>query len=125
MAIAGQQKKLAVDYSKLPVKPAPAQAASVPQLGPPLPGDWGEASTMAPLPNDGAAPGPSAEAVDRQRQAEEIARSSVSFRTSNNVGKRDVISVAAQSIAFRERGMERKSSCRRTGPSHCVPDHIR
>ena len=75
MAIAGQQKKLAVDYSKLPVKPAPAQAASVPQLGPPLPGDWGAASAMTPLPNGGAGagPGPSAEAVDRQRQAEEIA----------------------------------------------------
>ena len=73
MAIAGQQKKLAVDYSKLPVKPAPAQAASVPQLGPPLPGDWGAASAMTPLPNGGAGAGPSAEAVDRQRQAEEIA----------------------------------------------------
>lgn len=92
IAKADDLDQLPADYSKLPAKPAPAQAASVPQLGPPLPGDWGAASTMTPLPNDGVAPGPSAEAVDRQRQAEEIARSSVFFRTSNNEGKSDATS---------------------------------
>ncbi|MGA0585784.1 TrbI/VirB10 family protein [Dyella sp. KRB-257] len=93
IAKADDLDQLPTDYSKLPAKPVPA--ASVPQLGPPLPGDWGAASTMAQLPNDGATPGPSPEAVDRQRQAEEIARSSVFFRTSNNVGKRDVTSASA------------------------------
>lgn len=95
IAKADDLDQLPADYAKLLAKPAPAQAASVPQLGPPLPGDWGAASAMTPLPNDEAASGPSAEAVDRQRQAEEIARSSVFFRTSNNVGKRDVISASA------------------------------
>lgn len=78
--------QLPADYSKLPAKPAPA--ASVPQLGPPLPGDWGAAS-VAPLPAGIANPGPSAENIDRQRQAEEVARSSVFFRTSNATGKMD------------------------------------
>ncbi len=77
--------QLPADYSKLPAKPAPA--ASVPQLGPPLPGDWGAASTMPPLPNDGTSAGPSAENIDRQRQADEVARSSVFFRTSNATEK--------------------------------------
>lgn len=94
IAKADDLDQLPADYSKLPAKPAPAQAASVPQLGPPLPGDWGAVSAMTPLPNDGA-PGPSAEAVDRQRQAKEIARSSVFFRTSNNVGKLDAHSASA------------------------------
>lgn len=98
IAKADDLDQLPADYSKLPAKPAPARPASVPQLGPPLPGDWGAASTMAPLPNDGAAPGPSAEAVDRQRQAEEIARSSVFFRTSNNVGKTDGTSASAGAL---------------------------
>lgn len=95
IAKADDLERLPADYSKLPAKSASAQAASVPQLGPPLPGDWGAASAMTPLPNDGLVPGPSAEAVDRQHQAEEIARSSVFFRTSNNVGKRDVTSASA------------------------------
>lgn len=98
IAKADDLDQLPADYAKLPAKPAPAQAASVPQLGPPLPGDWGAASAMTPLPNDGAASGPSAEAVDRQRQAEEIARSSVFFRTSSNVGKRDVTSASADAM---------------------------
>jgi type IV secretion system protein VirB10 len=78
--------QLPADYSKLPAKPAPA--TSVPQLGPPLPGDWGAAS-VAPLPAGNANPGPSAENIDRQHQAEEVARSSVFFRTSNATGKTD------------------------------------
>jgi type IV secretory pathway VirB10-like protein len=83
---------LPADYSKLPVKPAPA--ASVPQLGPPLPGDWGAAS-VAPLPAGNANPGSSAENIDRQRQAEEVARSSVFFRTSNATGKTDAAATTA------------------------------
>lgn len=86
--------QLPADYSKLPAKPAPA--ASVPQLGPPLPGDWGAASTMPPLSNDGISAGPSAENIDRQRQADEVARSSVFFRTSNAMGKTDTTATTAQ-----------------------------
>ena len=84
--------QLPADYSKLPAKPAPT--ASVPQLGPPLPGDWGAAS-VAPLPAGNANPGPSAENIDRQRQAEEVARSSVFFRTSNATGKADAAATTA------------------------------
>jgi type IV secretion system protein VirB10 len=85
--------QLPADYSKLPAKPAPV--ASVPQLGPPLPGDWGAAS-VAPSPAGNVNPGPSAENIDRQRQAEEVARSSVFFRTSNTTGKVDVTATTAQ-----------------------------
>ena len=88
--------QLPADYSKLPAKPAPASTASVPQLGPPLPGDWGAASAMSPLPNGGANPGPLAKSIDRQRQAEEVARSSVFFRTSNTTGKTGATATVAQ-----------------------------
>lgn len=94
VAKADDLDRLPADYSKLPVKPAPAPAASVPQLGPPLPGDWGAASTMTPG-NGVANPGPSAESVDRQRQAEEVARSSVFFRTSNSTGKAEAAAMSA------------------------------
>lgn len=86
IAKADDLDQLPADYSKLPAKPAPAPAASVPQLGPPLPGDFGAAS-IAPLPTDTINPGPSAESIDRQRQTQEVARSSVFFRTSNSAGK--------------------------------------
>lgn len=86
VAKADDLDQLPADYAKLPEKAAPAPATSVPKLGPPLPGDWGAASTMAP-PDGAVNPRPSAERIDRQRQAEEIARSSVFFRTSNNTGK--------------------------------------
>lgn len=92
--------QLPADYSKLPAKPAPAPAASVPQLGPPLPSDWGAAS-VAPLPAGGGNPGPSAESIDRQRQAEEVARSAMFFRTSSTTGKPDAAlmpAVAAPSV---------------------------
>jgi type IV secretion system protein TrbI len=89
VAKADDLDQLPADYSKLPAKPAPVPAASVPQLGPPLPGDWGAASAMSPLPNGGANLGPSAKSIDRQRQAEEVARSSVFFRASNTTGKMD------------------------------------
>ncbi|MGH8159805.1 MAG: TrbI/VirB10 family protein [Rhodanobacter sp.] len=86
IAKADDLDKLPDDYSKLPAKPAPAPTASVPQLGSPLPGDFGAASA-APLPTGSVNPGPSAESIDRQRQVEEAARSSVFFRTSNNTDK--------------------------------------
>jgi len=89
VAKADDLDQLPADYSKLPAKPAPAAPASVPQLGPPLPGDWGAASAMPPLPSSMANQGPSAESVDRQRMADEIARSAVFFRTGSDAGKPD------------------------------------
>lgn len=96
VAKADDLDRLPADYSKLPAKPTPVSAASVPQLGPPLPGDWGAASAMPPLSTGGANPGPSAESIDRQRQAEEVARSSVFFRTSNTTGKTGAATTMAQ-----------------------------
>lgn len=95
VAKADDLDRLPADYSKLPAKPAPVSAASVPQLGLPLPGDWGAAS-VAPLPTGGGNTGPSAENIDRQRQSEEVARSSVFFRTSNATGKTDAATTTAQ-----------------------------
>jgi type IV secretion system protein VirB10 len=91
IAKADDLARLPADYSKLPPKPAPAPApvASTPQLGPPLPGDWGAASATSPMLSGAANSGPSAESIDRQRQAEEIARSAVFFRTSSNAGRPD------------------------------------
>ncbi|WP_186193236.1 TrbI/VirB10 family protein [Burkholderia gladioli] len=95
IAKADDLDQLPADYSKLPAKPAPAAPASVPQLGPPLPGDWGAASAMPPLPGGNVNPGPSAENIDRQRQADEIARSAVFFRTGSEAGKPDAVSASA------------------------------
>lgn len=95
IAKADDLDQLPADYSKLPAKPAPASPASVPQLGPPLPGDWGAASAMPPLPGGNVNPGPSAENIDRQRQADEIARSAVFFHTGSDAGKPDVGSTSA------------------------------
>ncbi|BCF95019.1 TrbI/VirB10 family protein [Paraburkholderia largidicola] len=95
IARADDLDQLPADYSKLPPKPAPAAQASVPQLGPPLPGDWGAASARPPLPGSMAAQGPSAESVDRQRMADEIARSAVFFRTGSDGGKPDAIASSA------------------------------
>jgi len=97
IAKADDLDQLPAEYSKLPAKPAPAPAVSVPQLGPPLPGDWGAAS-VAPLPAGSGNPGPSAESIDRQRQAEEVARSAVFFRTSSNTGKPDAASMPAVAV---------------------------
>ena len=74
--------RLPADYSKLPSKPA----ASVPPLGPPLPGDLGPAIVNAqpPLPAN-MPPGndPAAAARDAMRkEAEDAAGSSVFFRSS-------------------------------------------
>ncbi len=93
VAKADDLDRLPVDYSKLPAQPAPVSAASVPQLGPPLPGDWGAAS-VAPLPTGSGNTGPSAENIDRQRQSEEVARSSVFFRTSNATDKTSAAAMA-------------------------------
>jgi type IV secretion system protein VirB10 len=93
VAKADDLDRLPADYSKVPPKSAPAPASSVPQLGPPLPGDWGAAPTMAP--SGVTNPGPSAESVDRQHQAEEIARSAVFFHTSHNSTKPDAVSTGA------------------------------
>ncbi|RDS85047.1 conjugal transfer protein TrbI [Dyella monticola] len=96
IAKADDLDQLPADYSKLPAKPepAPSPAAGVPQLGPPLPGDWG-ASSVTPLPTGNPTTGPSAESIDRQRRAEEIARSAVFFRTTTNNGKPDAASTGA------------------------------
>jgi type IV secretion system protein VirB10 len=84
--------KLPTDYSKLPQEPAPpavqtpapTSTTSPPVLGPPLPGEFGgpvlqQSRGLGPA----ADRSPSAEAVDRQRDAEEAARSSVFFRISD------------------------------------------
>jgi len=97
IAKADDLDQLPSDYSKLPTKPVPAPAASVPQLGPPLPGDWGAASAT-PLPTGNPTTGPSAENVDRQRHAEEVARSAVFFRTSNTTGQPDAASTGANTL---------------------------
>ncbi|SAL09560.1 conjugation TrbI family protein [Caballeronia sordidicola] len=95
IAKADDLDQLPADYSKLPAKPAPASPPSVPQLGPPLPGDWGAASAMPPLPGGNVNPGPSAENIDRQRHADEIARSAVFFHTGSDAGKPDAVSASA------------------------------
>lgn len=95
VAKADDLDQLPADYSKLPAKATPVSAVSMPQLGPPLPGDWGAAS-VAPLPTGSGNTGPSAENIDRQRQSEEVARSSVFFRSSNTTGKTDAAATMAQ-----------------------------
>lgn len=95
VAKADDLDQLPANYAKLPPKPAPAPASTVPQLGPPLPGDWGAASTTVPMPSGAMNPGPSAETVDQKHQAEEIARSAVFFHTGNDSGKPDTTSAQA------------------------------
>jgi len=99
IAKADDLDQLPADYSKLPAKPepAPSSASSVPQLGPPLPGDWGT-SSVTPLPTGNPTAGPSAESVDRQHQADEVARSAVFFRTSNDIGKPEVALTGADTM---------------------------
>lgn len=79
--------RLPADYSKLAPKPAPASAASVPVLGPPLPGELGtpvlEASRGAGLSSENSGE------TDQERDAEAAARSSVFFRT-GGIGKPEV-----------------------------------
>jgi type IV secretion system protein TrbI len=91
VAKAEELDRLPPDYSKLAIKAAPAAAESPSPLGPPLPGDWGPAALQA---NRDAASAsdhyPSTNGNDRQRAADNVARSSVFFQTGNGVGKPDV-----------------------------------
>jgi type IV secretory pathway VirB10-like protein len=84
VAKAEELDRLPPDYSKLASKPSPASAEPPPELGPPLPGDWAPAALQAErsggLPSGNS---PSAEGIDRQRSAEDVARSSVFFQTSS------------------------------------------
>ncbi|MGI2228974.1 TrbI/VirB10 family protein [Burkholderia vietnamiensis] len=95
--------QLPKDYSGLPAKPAPA--ASVPALGPPLPGDLGPAIVQSqqspPLPNTSPGQDPQAAERDRLRQeAEAAAGSSVFFRTSNQTGgQHTAVALAASAAA--------------------------
>ncbi len=95
VAKADDLEQLPVDYSKLPKKPAPASAASVPQLGPPLPGAFGTMSAATPSPTDATPSGPSAATVDAQHQAEQVARSGVFFRAGSSVDQRTAASAVA------------------------------
>jgi type IV secretion system protein VirB10 len=101
VAKADDLDQLPADYSKLPAKPAPAPAASVPPLGPPLPGDWGAASALQAPVNGGlnVNRAPSAENIDRQREAEQVARSSVFFRTAGNADRPDAAATIGQVLA--------------------------
>jgi type IV secretory pathway VirB10-like protein len=82
VAKAEELDRLPPDYSKLASKPSSAEPP--PELGPPLPGDWAPAALQAErsgrLPSGNS---PSAEGIDRQRSAEDVARSSVFFQTSS------------------------------------------
>jgi type IV secretion system protein TrbI len=88
VAKAEELDRLPPDYSKLASKPSSAEPP--PELGPPLPGDWApvarEAERSSGLPS---ANSPSAEGIDRQRSAEDVARSSVFFQT-GSAGKAGV-----------------------------------
>ena len=101
--------RLPADYSKLPQNPAelsaPTSAAasvtSPPVLGPPLPGELG-----GPVLQQSRGLAPSAQAVDRQRDAVEASRSSVFFRISNTeqsgtsgTGSASSVSVASNAPA--------------------------
>lgn len=74
-------EQLPANYSELPQKPAPASSAPV--LGPPLPGELGGPVLQESRGMAASDRSPSAEALDRQRDAQEAARSSVFFRISN------------------------------------------
>ena len=83
IAKAEKLDRLPPDYSKLASKPS-AASEPPPELGPPLPGDWApvarEAERNRGLPSGNS---PSGEGIDRQRSAEDVARSSVFFQTSS------------------------------------------
>jgi type IV secretion system protein TrbI len=88
VAKAEELDRLPPDYSKLGSKPSSAEPPQ--ELGPPLPGDWAPAALQAErsggLPSGNS---PSAEGIDRQRSAEDVARSSVFFQT-RSAGKAGV-----------------------------------
>jgi type IV secretion system protein VirB10 len=99
VAKAEDLERLPANYAGLPQPPAPAPASAStsapPELGPPLPGELGGPVLQA---SRGAAPlgsgSPSAAALDRQRDAQEAARSSVFFRISN-AGQTDASAASA------------------------------
>jgi len=98
VAKADDLDQLPADYSKLPQKSAAAPAARVPQLGPPLPGDWGAASVLQAPVSGGlnVDRAPSAEGIDRQREAEQVASSSLFFRTAGAASSPDTAATIAQ-----------------------------
>lgn len=92
--------QLPKDYSGLPPKPA----ASVPTLGPPLPGDLGPAivQSQQPPPLPSGSPGQDAAATERdalRKEAEAAAGSSVFFRTSNQTSGQHAAAAPATSAA--------------------------
>jgi type IV secretory pathway VirB10-like protein len=79
----------------------PNSAENPPVLGPPLPGDLGPPMLQANR-NAGLSPdhSSSTNGVDRQRSAQEVARSSVFFQTGSSAGKTDVATTtSAASVA--------------------------
>ena len=95
VAKAEELDRLPPDYSKLARKPSPGSAEPPPELGPPLPGDWAPAALQAErsseLPSGNLPP---IQGIDRQRTAEDLARSSVFFQTSS-AGKAGIDANAA------------------------------
>jgi type IV secretion system protein VirB10 len=103
-------EQLPADYSKIPAPKAvePAPATTVPQLGPPMPGDLGTAMLRAeqgdravpglggPSRADAAAEAARMERASRQREAEEAAKAPLFFR-GNTRHEADASSVAQRS----------------------------
>lgn len=92
VAKAEDLERLPANYAELPQPPAPASAptpasastSAPPVLGPPLPGELGGPVLQASREMASSGGGsPSAEVLDRQRDAQEAARSSVFFQISN------------------------------------------
>jgi len=92
--------RLPPDYSKVPTTHAALAAEAPPELGPPLPGDFG-AATLAANREGGMLPnhGPSPDSIERQRHAEEVARSSVFFQTGSSGKPQNAASTGAESAA--------------------------
>jgi len=91
--------RLPPDYSKVAASHTPPPTEAPPELGPPLPGDWGAAGLAAN--RDSGMPGshaPSPDGIERQRHAEEVARSSVFFQTGSS-GKADNAAAAPAEAA--------------------------
>lgn len=83
VAKAQDLEQLPANYSQLPQKPAPAAVSSPPVLGPPLPGEFGGPVLQESRGMAGSDRAPSAQALDRERDAQAIAQSSVFFQLRN------------------------------------------
>ncbi|MGH7120896.1 MAG: TrbI/VirB10 family protein [Acetobacteraceae bacterium] len=97
VAKAEDLERLPANYAELPQPPAsaPASTSAPPVLGPPLPGELGGPVLQASRGMASSGGGsPSAEALDRQRDAEQAARSSVFFQISN-AGQADTAAAGA------------------------------